>query len=58
MTGGIGTAVHAAPGNEAVDSKTAPLTHAGLSRWLYRVSGSTPEHDAAAATDFGAAFGL
>jgi acid phosphatase len=37
---------------------TAALTHAGLSRWLYRVSGSTPQHDAATAADVGAAFGL
>jgi len=36
---------------------TAALTHAGLSRWLYRVSGSTPRNDAATAVDFGAAFG-
>jgi acid phosphatase len=37
---------------------TAPLTHAGLSRWLYRVSGSAPQNDAATAADVGAAFGL
>ncbi|MGS0687631.1 CBM96 family carbohydrate-binding protein [Nakamurella sp. GG22] len=37
---------------------TTPLTHASLSRWLYRVSGSTPLRDAASAVDFGAAFGL
>ena len=37
---------------------TTPLTHASLSRWLYRVSGSTPLRDAASAADFGAAFGL
>jgi acid phosphatase len=37
---------------------SAPLTHAGLSRWLYRITGSAPRNDAAAAADFGAAFGL
>ena len=37
---------------------SAPLTHAGLSRWLYRITGSAPRNDAATATDFGAAFGL
>jgi acid phosphatase len=37
---------------------TAPLTHAGLSRWLYRVSGAAPQNDAATAADVGAAFGL
>jgi acid phosphatase len=37
---------------------TTPLTHAALSRWLYRVSGSTPLRDAATAVDFGTAFGL
>lgn len=37
---------------------TTPLTHAALSRWLYRVSGSTPLRDAASVVDFGAAFGL
>jgi hypothetical protein len=37
---------------------TAPLTHAGLSRWLYRISGSKPQNNAATAADFGAAFGL
>ncbi len=35
-----------------------PLTHAGLSRWLYRVSGSAPQNDAVTATDVGTAFGL
>ena len=46
--------------NPALHAKvvTAPLTHAGLSRWLYRVSGSTPQNGAATAADFGAAFGL
>jgi hypothetical protein len=36
----------------------APLTHAALSHWLYRVSGSTPQNDAATAADFGVPFGL
>lgn len=35
-----------------------PLTHAGLSHWLYRVAGSAPHNDAADAADFGAAFGI
>lgn len=35
-----------------------PLTHAGLSRWLYRVTGSPAQHDAADAADLGAAFGI
>jgi acid phosphatase len=35
-----------------------PLTHAALSHWLYRVSGSAAENDAAPAADFGAAFGI
>ena len=46
--------------NPALHAKvvTAPLTHAGLSRWLYRVSGSAPQNDAATPPDFGTAFGL
>ena len=35
-----------------------PLTHAALSHWLYRVSGSAAQNDAAADADFGAAFGI
>jgi acid phosphatase len=35
-----------------------PLTHAGLSRWLYRAGGSQPQHDAATSTDVGAGFNL
>ena len=34
------------------------LNHAGLSRWLYQLSGSKPRNHAATATNFGAAFGL
>jgi len=46
--------------NPALDGVVvgSPLTHAGLSRWLYRITGSAPENDAATAADFGAAFGL
>ena len=46
--------------NPALHAKvvSAALTHAGLSRWLYRVSGSTPKNGVATAADFGAAFGL
>jgi len=35
-----------------------PLTHAALSHWLYRVSGSAAQNDAASDADFGAAFGI
>ena len=46
--------------NPALHHKTvsAPLTHAALSRWLYRVSGSKPQNRAAKAVNFGTAFGL
>ncbi len=46
--------------NPDVHHKTvsAPLTHAALSHWLYRVSGSTPQNGAAKAVNFGTAFGL
>jgi acid phosphatase len=40
------------------ETVTAALTHAGLSRWLYQLSGSKPQNRAAAAQNFGAAFGL
>jgi acid phosphatase len=36
----------------------APLTHAALSHWLYLISGSAAQNDAAHAADFGAAFGI
>ena len=37
---------------------SALLTHAGLSRRLYRISGSVPQSGAVTPTDFGAAIGL
>ena len=37
---------------------STPLTHAGLSRWLYQISKSKPQNRAATAENFGAAFGL
>ncbi len=59
---GVGSnqTIGAAVINPTVHKKvvTAALTHAGLSRWLYQLSGSKPRNRAATAENFGTAFGL